>query len=77
MTCPIINTCVRHVCIHPDVHFSHLCPGATPTTDASSCWPSCLSSCFHPDLPPHTYRRPCRPEKTQIDGLDDLFTPGL
>lgn len=49
----------------PDVRSSHRCLGATPTTAASSCWPSYLF-CFRPDLPPHTYHRPSRPEKTQI-----------
>ena len=60
---------IAYECINPDVHFSHLCPAVIPTTAASSCWLS-YSLCFRtPPPPPHTYRRPCRPEKTQIDSL--------
>ncbi len=62
------------MCIKPDIRFSHPCPGVIPTTSASSCWLS-YSFCFRPDLPPHTYRRPCRPEKTQTDSLDDVSSP--
>lgn len=54
---------VSNVCFNPDIRFSHPCLGEIPTTAASSCWLSYLF-CFRPDLPPHTYRRPSRPEKT-------------